>query len=134
MVLGTAGIGLVLRHDLTVTSVNAGGPASLSNIQAGDRVVAVDGNKVEGWSIESVAQLICGESDTQVEVTVEKKVRASATLIRRRKQPAVASMPASRLPSGSGQHQLTAEGDSTAAGPERGELVEKELRVARREI
>lgn len=47
-----------------------GSPAENSGLQVGDIVVAVDGERVEGYSLDKVTSLIKGEEGTSVNITV----------------------------------------------------------------
>lgn len=68
------GIGVQLRDDIngfTVVKILEGGPAAKSKLlKAKDRIIAVDGEPVVGMDITDAVQLIRGEIDTPVMLTV----------------------------------------------------------------
>lgn len=67
------GVEMGIRNDkVTVLRVLADNPALRAGIQAGDVIVAVDGNSISGQSTEQVALKIRGQSGTTVKVTVER--------------------------------------------------------------
>jgi carboxyl-terminal processing protease len=68
---GLAGAGITLIRSgnaVLVQSVIADGPAALAGIRAGDRIVAVDDQKLRGESATTVASWIAGPEDTIVEI------------------------------------------------------------------
>ena len=68
------GIGVQLRDDIngfTVIKILDGGPAAKSKLlKAKDRIIAVDGEQVVGMDISDAVQLIRGEIDTPVMLTI----------------------------------------------------------------
>lgn len=68
------GIGAQLRDDIngfTITKIVEGGPASLNkDIQVKDRIIAVDGEPVVGMDIADAVELIRGEANTPVVLTL----------------------------------------------------------------
>lgn len=68
------GIGAQLRDDLngfSVVKIIEGGPASQdTGLKAGDRIIAIDGELVVGYEISAAVELIRGEEDTVVNLTV----------------------------------------------------------------
>ncbi|MCB1118375.1 MAG: PDZ domain-containing protein [Chlamydiia bacterium] len=72
------GIGAALRDDLngfSIIKIIDGGPASRGGeLQLKDRVIAVNGEPVVGMEITDAVQLIRGEEDTQVVLTVVRQV------------------------------------------------------------
>lgn len=67
-----AGTGITIRNlrgQITALRVTAGGPAQRAGIQAGDRILAVDGTPVEGVTTDSVSRLLLGVPGTRVTVT-----------------------------------------------------------------
>ncbi|MHB0914951.1 MAG: S41 family peptidase [Thermoleophilia bacterium] len=69
------GIGVVLETKetlLTVVSTLEGSPAAAAGVEAGDVIIAVDGQSIEGMSGEEVTPKIQGEEDTPVLITVRR--------------------------------------------------------------
>ena len=68
------GVGITVTYDreegLFVQEVTEGGPAQQAGIVPGDVVVAVDGQSIAGEARYAGADLITGESGTQVELTL----------------------------------------------------------------
>lgn len=71
------GIGAQLRDDIngfTIIKIVEGGPASQNkDLQAKDRIVAVNGEPVVGMDIEDAVELIRGEANTPVVLTVMRE-------------------------------------------------------------
>ncbi len=70
-----AGIGVQitqLNEDITITAVFRGTPAEGAGLQVGDRIVAVDEETAEEWTVEDASQRIRGPAGTAVRVTVER--------------------------------------------------------------
>ena len=55
---------------ILVLTVFEGGPAHKAGIQRGDFIVAVDGEPVDGMTLAEAAQIIRGELDTVVDITI----------------------------------------------------------------
>lgn len=75
------GIGVqfqIMSDSICVVDVVAGGPAERMGIQAGDRIIAVDGDPMVGPDItnEDVFSTLRGEKDTEVVVTVKRNSSA----------------------------------------------------------
>lgn len=71
------GIGAQLRDDIsgfTVVKIIEGGPAAESELKAKDRIIAVDGEPVVGMDIEDAVELIRGEKDTPLTLTVIREM------------------------------------------------------------
>ncbi len=67
------GVGLEVTmhaHGVKVAAVIEGGPAARAGIQAGDVIVAVDGNSVGGQDLEQVIGRVRGDRATQIDLTV----------------------------------------------------------------
>jgi len=67
------GVSVMTREDgigFDILSVENGGGAKDAGIQAGDVIVAVDGQRVEGMNTNEAKQLIKGEENTSVAITV----------------------------------------------------------------
>src|SRR5688500_12745317 len=58
--------------DTYVISTEAGSPASIAGLRYGDRIIAVNGESVKGWSSEAVRDRVRGPSGTMVRITVER--------------------------------------------------------------
>jgi carboxyl-terminal processing protease len=71
------GIGAQLRDDISgfsVVKIIEGGPAAGSDLKVKDRIIAVNGEPVVGMDIEDAVELIRGEKDTPVTLTVIREV------------------------------------------------------------
>ena len=69
------GVGITLGMSdatLTVAEVTEGGPAARAGIQAGDRIVAVDGRSTAGMSTATAVSIIRGEVGTRVVLTISR--------------------------------------------------------------
>ena len=76
-----SGIGIRLQVDeatqqLTILETLANTPASEAGIEAGDRVVAVDGKSTSGLDVEAVSRLIQGEIGTDVTLRLQRPNQA----------------------------------------------------------
>ena len=74
------GITISLREDgkgLDITDVTSDSPAQEAGVQAGDRLVAVDGTDIQGMTTSQVRTLIKGEEGTAVVLTL---IRQEQTL------------------------------------------------------
>jgi len=49
------------------------GSAKKADIQAGDKIIRIDGKSTKGWNLEQVVQSLRGASGTQVYITIERK-------------------------------------------------------------
>ena len=91
------GIGVTVSSEddrgLAVQSVTAGGPAEEAGILAGDIIVAVDGISIAGRTLEEATELIQGEVNTSVTLTLLGKdgTQRDAVCIRKRLNNASAS-------------------------------------------
>jgi carboxyl-terminal processing protease len=68
-----SGVGVTLKQDgdqFRVVSVLSDTPASKSGIAPGDVIVAVDGKRVAGMTVDEVARLIQGEPGSRVSLTI----------------------------------------------------------------
>ncbi len=66
-----AGVGMLIEAQTggaVVRRVFPNTPAERIGAQAGDRVIAVDGQSVEGWPLERISNALKGEPGTQVDV------------------------------------------------------------------
>jgi carboxyl-terminal processing protease len=69
------GVGMQIQDQLghfVVASVFAGSPAALGGVQAGDRIVEVDGAPTGGLKIDDVSGRLVGKPGTSVTVTYER--------------------------------------------------------------
>lgn len=57
---------------LTISSPLDGSPSWKAGVMADDRVVAIDGNSTEGFTIDESIDLLTGEPNTKVVITVER--------------------------------------------------------------
>lgn len=72
-----SGVGIRLQVDatskvLTVVEPIENSPASAAGIQAGDRIVAIDGKLTAGMTVEDASQLIQGDVGTPVTLRIER--------------------------------------------------------------
>jgi len=72
-----SGVGVRLQVDatskvLTVVEPIENSPASAAGIQAGDRIVAIDGKLTAGMTVEDASQLIQGDVGTPVTLRIER--------------------------------------------------------------
>lgn len=70
-----AGIGIYIQQQdnkLIIQSIFEESPAEKAGLREGDEVVAVDGKRVAGQSIEQVTEWMKGEPDSSVELTVKR--------------------------------------------------------------
>lgn len=65
----------ILNDTLVIVSPVSGGPSEKVGIQAGDRILAVDGKSIAGVGIknEDVFKLLRGAKGTQVELTIQRR-------------------------------------------------------------
>ncbi len=78
-----SGIGLRLKKEgqnLVVSSVLDNSPAQESGLTSGDIVLMIDGRAGKNLTVEGAAQLIRGESGSQVSMTVRRKNGSEETL------------------------------------------------------
>ncbi|MEM6254806.1 MAG: S41 family peptidase [Cyanobacteria bacterium P01_D01_bin.156] len=82
-----SGVGLRLRRDravgtIVVTDVLRDSPAAAAGLDVGDRILMIDGRSTDFMSSESASQLLRGEADTQVTLSIEKdSAGASETIV-----------------------------------------------------
>lgn len=72
-----SGVGVRLRLDaasqkLTVVEPIVNSPASEAGIQAGDRILAIDGKSTHGMTVEDASRLIQGEVGTRITLQIER--------------------------------------------------------------
>lgn len=69
---------------MLILNVFEGGPASSAGMQRGDWIVAVDGESLHGLTLWDAANLIRGEVDTEVDITIERHGQEhTLTLVRK---------------------------------------------------
>jgi C-terminal processing protease CtpA/Prc len=81
------GVGMTLdgrSGSVMVTLVSEGSPAERAGVQAGDRVLAVDGVPVAGQDINTVVQRIRGPSGSAVLLSFQRGAQSFELTIRRR--------------------------------------------------
>ncbi|ESA33201.1 c-terminal processing peptidase-2 [Leptolyngbya sp. Heron Island J] len=83
-----SGIGLRLRRDrdagtVVVSEVIEGSPADTAGILVGDHILIVNGRSTEFLSAEGTAQLLHGETDTQVTLTIEREGQSETVIVSR---------------------------------------------------
>lgn len=81
------GVGITVKEGvggIEITKVTDGGPAEEAGILAGDRIVAVDGTDVRERTVDEVSDLVRGEKNTEVELTVERDGKEQTVTVTRR--------------------------------------------------
>lgn len=84
--VGQSGLGLRVAargRTLVMVSVTRGGPASLAGIRAGDRLVEVDNQAVDGTDPGRAATLLEGPEETEVSLTLWRAGRLRQVTLRR---------------------------------------------------
>lgn len=70
------GVGIMIEliaDSLVIKGTIPGGPAETSDLQAGDRILAVDGHKLKGMPLADIVDLIRGEEGSTVELFVQRE-------------------------------------------------------------
>ena len=72
-----SGIGIVISQDtdtgnFVIREVLEGSPAEKAGIMAGDIIISIDENNVEGLSVVDLSSLTRGQKGTDIEITVER--------------------------------------------------------------
>ncbi|HEX5435987.1 MAG TPA: S41 family peptidase [Gemmatimonadaceae bacterium] len=76
---GGLGIQVDVRDDwITIIAPLPGTPAERAGIQAGDRIVAIDGKSTAGWAPDDAVKALRGKTGTAVHLTVERPGVAAA--------------------------------------------------------
>ncbi|NEQ51977.1 MAG: PDZ domain-containing protein [Leptolyngbya sp. SIO3F4] len=83
-----SGIGIRLTRDraagtVVVSDVLADSPAEIAGIRAGDRILLVNGRSTDFLSAERTSQLLRGETDTQVTLTIERDGESETIVLSR---------------------------------------------------
>lgn len=68
-----AGVGISVNPDKTILDVFEGSPAEAAGLQPGDRIIAVDGESVEGLNATDTSSRVRGEAGTPVTLTLERR-------------------------------------------------------------
>jgi carboxyl-terminal processing protease len=71
-----AGVGLsvsVIDNAITVVTAFKGSPAAEAGIASGDKIIAVNGEDMDGTMLEEAVSIMRGEPDTKVNVTILRK-------------------------------------------------------------
>lgn len=76
-----SGIGIVISQDtdtgnFVIREVLEGSPAEKAGIMAGDIIISIDENNVEGLSVVDLSSLTRGQKGTDIEITVERDGKA----------------------------------------------------------
>ena len=82
------GITIQVTEDNTgflILQVTAGSPAEEAGLQAGDILIAVEGQNVQGWTSDDVAVLVKGEEGTFVKMTVLRQGEEITLTVERRR-------------------------------------------------
>lgn len=85
------GVGIQLQEDkqthaLTVVKPIENSPALRAGVQAGDKILAIDGRSSKGMSVEDAANLIRGKAHTTVSLLLDRSGRQPFTLTLTREQ------------------------------------------------
>ncbi|MEG1997861.1 MAG: S41 family peptidase, partial [Clostridiales bacterium] len=86
----TPGVGVVVEAQngsIVITKVIADTIAATAGFQAGDRIVSVDGQMVSGFTAEAVAELLQGEYNSLVTLTVERNGVSQVSVLNRKLVP-----------------------------------------------
>lgn len=88
------GVGMQLKLEeptkaLTVVKPFENSPAIRAGVQAGDRILKIEGQSTEGMTVEAAAQMIRGEVNTQVRLLLQRQQQAPFELVLTRAQIAV---------------------------------------------
>jgi len=78
---GSDGIGVALDKvgdEIRIGSLFPGGPAAAAGIRPGDRLVAIDGNSVEGMTLDAVASRLDGAASSPVGLRIIRQGAATA--------------------------------------------------------
>ena len=82
------GITILVREEgdgVSVTKVNAGGPAEEAGMLAGDVIIGIEGQSAEGMSADDAKSLVRGEVDTQVLLTIRRGEQIMDLTVTRKK-------------------------------------------------
>ncbi|MFJ7371497.1 S41 family peptidase [Lysinibacillus sp. NPDC098008] len=80
--LATIGIGVVIeehKDGILIKDVIEGSGAFEADVQAGDIIIAVDGQAIAGYSSEEATSLLLGDENTQVKVTLKHQDEQTST-------------------------------------------------------
>lgn len=94
------GLGIELKAAegaLQIVKVIPGSPAQRARLQAGDRIIAVDGQSTRELSADEAANLLQGPAGTAVEITVAAPGKPPRKLVVRREQVEVPSVDEARI-------------------------------------
>ena len=83
------GIGAVIRQDsnyVRIAEPYKNSPADLAGLQIGDRIVAIDSRDAKGMTTAQVSDMLRGEPNTFVNVTVEKLLTGKQQTLRIKRQ------------------------------------------------
>jgi carboxyl-terminal processing protease len=104
-----SGVGLILEETevgLEVMGVIPDTPAGRAGVQAGERLVTVDGESVRGEPIAAVVSLVTGEEGTEVTLGFEGGTEGPRTVTLVRERIAVPTVEAELLDDGAGYVRL----------------------------
>jgi carboxyl-terminal processing protease len=92
-----SGIGIYLQKDSTtgdvfISEVLAGSPAEQSNLQAGDKIVLVDGQSTTRLTVQGVSQKLRGDEGSQVTLTISRNGGQPRSVVVTRARLAVATV------------------------------------------
>ncbi len=111
------GIGVYIELDdqdrLTVLEPIEGTPAFQAGLQAGDRIVAIDGKPTAGFSLDEAAQAIRGPEGSLVRLTLEREEKEPFEVEVKRAQIHVPSVTSELLDSGLGYVKVQMFGETT---------------------
>lgn len=83
-----SGVGVRLVRDsdigkVVVSDVVAGSPADAAGVKVGDQILVVDGRSTDFLSAERTSQLLRGDADTQVTLTIERNAEPQTFVLSR---------------------------------------------------
>ena len=82
------GVGMTVQLNedgyVRVLRVEAGGPAEEAGVLAGDVLIAVEGQDIQGWDIDETKNHVRGEAGTQVQLTVLREGETLTLTVERR--------------------------------------------------
>ncbi len=100
---------------LTIISAMNGSPAQQAGLQAGDLIIAVDGQDMTGVNPETVRQKVLGQAGTTVKLTIQRSGVAQPFDVEiTRANIVVPSVTSKMLPNNIAYIQITTFGDTTA--------------------
>lgn len=85
LMIAVIGIEGIPHQSIYITGVSSGSPAAKAGWQAGDRIVAIDGNDVD--SSDAIRNATTSKAGSEIEVTIERRGKEIDTRVTPRKNP-----------------------------------------------